>query len=139
MVSAKRAYLRASNYYSTAEFYGIAMSALERGMNFFTFEGPGQGEAVRKQHLFFRYDYEKVVTPVIDYLISRKEIDPNRIVLMGKSFGEYLVPRAAACEKRIAACIANGGVYDFMGFRRPSNFSREDLFKYVCNWCKNSF
>ncbi|AZV57504.1 alpha/beta fold hydrolase [Clostridium sp. AWRP] len=115
------------------EFYGMAMSALARGMNFFTFEGPGQGEAVRKQHLFFRYDYEKVVTPVIDYLISRKEIDPNRIVLMGESFGGYLAPRAAAYEKRIAACIANGGVYDFMGFRRPSNFSREGFFKYVRN------
>lgn len=114
------------------EFYGIAMSALARGMNFFTFEGPGQGEAVRSQHLFFRYDYEKVVTPVIDYLISRKEIDPNRIVLMGESFGGYLAPRAAAYEKRIAACIANGGVYDFMG-SRPSNFSREGFFEYVRN------
>mgnify|MGYP000934277288 CR=1 FL=1 len=115
------------------EFYGLAMSALEYGMNFFTFEGPGQGEAVCRQHLYFRYDYEKVVTPVIDYLISRKETDASSIVLMGESFGGYLAPRAAAYEKRIAACIANGGVYDFMGFRRPSNSSREDLFKYVCN------
>lgn len=100
-------------------------------MNFFTFEGPGQGEAVRKQHLFFRYDYEKVVTPVIDYLISRKEIDSNRIVLMGESFGGYLAPRAAVYEKRIAACIANGGVYDFMGFRRPSNFQGK-VFSNMC-------
>lgn len=115
------------------EFYGMAMSALEHGMNFFTFEGPGQGEVVRKQHLFFRYDYEKVISPVLDYLLSRKEIDPCGIVLMGESFGGYLAPRAAAFEKRIAACIANGGVYDFMGFRRPSGFSREDFFKYVRN------
>lgn len=115
------------------EFYGLAMSALEHGMNFFTFEGPGQGEAVRKQHLFFRYDYEKVISPVLDYLLSRKEIDPNAIVLMGESFGGYLAPRAAAFDKRIAACIANGGVYDFMRFRKPSNFSREDFFAYVRN------
>ncbi|WP_026881818.1 alpha/beta hydrolase family protein [Clostridium akagii] len=111
------------------EFYGLAMSALEHGMNFFTFEGPGQGETVRKQHLFFRHDYEKVVTPVINYLLSRKEIDSNCIVLMGESLGGYLAPRAAAFEHRIAACIANGGVYDFMGFRRPANFSRADFYE----------
>lgn len=52
---------------------------------------------------------------------------------MGESFGGYLAPRAAAFDKRIAACIANGGVYDFMGFRRPSGFSREDFFAYVRN------
>ncbi|NRT87179.1 alpha/beta hydrolase family protein [Clostridium beijerinckii] len=115
------------------EFYGLAMSALERGMNFFTFEGPGQGEAVRKQHLFFRYDYENVISPVLDYLLSRNEIDPTAIVLMGESFGGYLAPRAAAFDKRVAACIANGGVYDFMGFRRPSDFSREEFFAYVRN------
>lgn len=32
---------------------------------------------------------------------------------MGISFGGYLAPRAVAFEKRIMACIANGGVYDF--------------------------
>ena len=32
---------------------------------------------------------------------------------MGISFGGYFAPRAAAFEKRIKACIANGGVYDF--------------------------
>jgi hypothetical protein len=37
----------------------------------------------------------------------------ERIVLMGISLGGYLAPRAVAFEKRIKACIANGGVYDF--------------------------
>ena len=32
---------------------------------------------------------------------------------MGISFGGYLAPRAAAFDHRIAACIANEGVYDF--------------------------
>lgn len=115
------------------EFYGSAMSALEHGMNVLAFEGPGQGEVIRKQHLFFRYDYEKVISPAIDYLLSRKEVDPKGIVLMGESFGGYLAPRAAAFDTRIAACIANGGIYDFMGFRRPANISREDFFNYTRN------
>jgi hypothetical protein len=42
-----------------------------------------------------------------------KEVDPKRIALTGISFGGYLAPRAAAFEKRIKACIANSGIYDF--------------------------
>lgn len=117
---------------SKEELYGLAMTALEHGMDCLTFEGPGQGEVIRKQKLFFRYDYEKVVTPVIDYLLSRKETDPKKMVLLGESLGGYLAPRAAAFEHRLAACIANEGVYDFLGeFTNKSNITREDLLKSI--------
>jgi dipeptidyl aminopeptidase/acylaminoacyl peptidase len=53
------------------------------------------------------------VKAAVDYAVTRKEVDTKSIVLMGISFGGYLAPRAAAFEKRIKACIANGGVYDF--------------------------
>ena len=78
-----------------------------------TFEGPGQGGVIRKQNIPFRYDWEKVVTPVLDYALSREKIvDPNRIALMGISMGGYLAARAAAFEDRIAACVLYNGVYD---------------------------
>lgn len=110
------------------EFYGLAMTALEHGMNCLAFEGPGQGEVVRKQNLFFRYDYEKVITPIVDYLISRPEIDANKIVLWGESLGGYLAPRAVAFEHRIAACVANGGVYDFLGgYTHGTDITRDEL------------
>lgn len=95
------------------ELYGLAMTALEHGMNCLTIEGPGQGEVVRKQHLYFRPDYEAVITPVVDYLLALEGVDPKKIVLWGESFGGYLAPRAAAFEPRLAGCIANEGVYDF--------------------------
>ncbi|SHJ00328.1 alpha/beta hydrolase family protein [Propionispora hippei] len=95
------------------ELYGMAMAALEHGMNCLVFEGPGQGEALRRQNLYFRYDYESVVTPVVDFVLSLDGIDPDKIVLMGVSLGGYLAPRAAAYEHRLAACVANGGVYSF--------------------------
>jgi alpha-beta hydrolase superfamily lysophospholipase len=86
---------------------------LERGYNCLTFEGPGQGGVIRKQKIPFRYDWEKVVTPVVDYALSRpEEIDPKRIALMGISMGGYLAARAAAFEHRIAACILYNGVFD---------------------------
>ena len=59
-----------------------------------------------------RPDWEKVVTPVIDYALTRPEIDPERIVLVGWSLGGFLAPRAAAFEHRIAALIADPGQGD---------------------------
>lgn len=113
-------------------FYGMAMDALEHGMHCITFEGPGQGEAVHKQQLFFRHDYEKVITPVVDYLLTRKEVDPKRIILWGQSLGGYLAPRAAAFEHRLAGCIANGGVYDFLGgFTSIFNMPREKFLDFA--------
>jgi len=95
------------------------VAALQRGYNCLTFEGPGQGRVIRKQRIPFRYDWEKVVIPIIDYVIGRNEVDSDHISLMGISLGGYLAARAAAFEKRIAACILNDGVFDvYMAFAR---------------------
>lgn len=84
--------------------------AFERGYNVVTFDGPGQGSSLFEKNLFFRYDWEKVVSPVVDAVIKRKDVDPKRIVLLGLSQGGYWVPRAAAFEKRIHTMIADPGV-----------------------------
>ncbi|MFP3869119.1 MAG: alpha/beta hydrolase family protein [Desulfobacteraceae bacterium] len=104
-----------SGFDGTAEelYFETAYFAVQRGYNVLLFEGPGQGGVIRLQKLPFRPNWETVVTPVVDYALSRREVDGNRIALLGISFGGYLAPRAAAFEKRIKACIANGGVYDF--------------------------
>jgi Prolyl oligopeptidase family len=86
--------------------------ALARGYDFLTFDGPGQGYALWKQKLFFRPDWEKVITPVVDYALARPEVDPKRIAIQGISQGGYWVPRAVAFEKRIAAAVADPGVVD---------------------------
>jgi dienelactone hydrolase len=52
------------------------------------------------------------VTPVVDWAVSRPEIDSRRIGLLGMSQGGYFAPRAAAFEDRLAACIAWDGVFD---------------------------
>ncbi len=83
-----------------------------RGYNFLTFDGPGQGYALWKQQLHFRPDWEKVISPVVDYAISRPDVDPKKIAIQGISQGGFWVPRAMAFEKRIAAAIADPGVVD---------------------------
>jgi pimeloyl-ACP methyl ester carboxylesterase len=98
------------------ELYSFAAApALERGYNCLTFEGPGQGNVIRKQKIHFRYDWEMVVTPVMEFMLSKKRefgIDSKRIALMGISMGGYLAARAAAFEPRISAVIFYDGVYD---------------------------
>jgi pimeloyl-ACP methyl ester carboxylesterase len=89
-----------------------AAGALARGYDCLTFDGPGQGYALWQQKLYFRPDWEKVITPVVDYVLSRKEVDPKRIAIQGISQGGYWVARAVAFEKRIAAAVADPGVLD---------------------------
>jgi len=84
-------------------------AALERGYNALIFEGPGQGSMLFERQIPFRPDWENVVTPVVDYLRSRPEVDPSRIVLNGSSLGGELVVRAAAFEHRLAALVADPG------------------------------
>src|SRR2546421_3926645 len=104
-----------SGYDSTREesYFVIAAAALRRGYNVLAFDGPGQGAALRQQKLVMRPDWEAVVTPVVDYALTRGEIAADKIVLFGYSLGGYLVARAAAFEHRIAALVLDDGIHDF--------------------------
>ena len=87
-----------------------AAAAVERGWNAMTFDGPGQGAALYRQGLSFRGDWEAVVTPVVDHLLNREDVDHERLAIVGVSQAGYWVPRALAFEHRIAAGVADPGV-----------------------------
>jgi alpha-beta hydrolase superfamily lysophospholipase len=101
-------------YDGTAEelYFSNGAAALARGYNVLAFDGPGQGAALVQQGLLMRPDWGAVITPVVDYLVTRPDVDPARIALIGLSLGGYLAPRAASVEHRLAACIADCGSYD---------------------------
>ncbi|WYZ36474.1 hypothetical protein EsH8_XV_000027 [Colletotrichum jinshuiense] len=92
----------------------MVIPALDRGYNVFSFEGPGQPTVRREQGVGFISDWERTVTPVVDFLLSEKSafVDPKKLSLYGHSFGGYLAARAAAFEPRITALMLNGGVWD---------------------------
>ena len=90
----------------------FGFGALERGFNVVTFEGPGQPTVVREQKLGFIAEWEKVVTPVVDYCQNLDYVDNDKIVLLGYSFGGFLAPRAAAYEHRLAAVACVDGLFD---------------------------
>ncbi|THG33989.1 dipeptidyl aminopeptidase [Glaciibacter flavus] len=89
-----------------------AEGALERGYNVLLFNGPGQQSMLFERGIPFRYDWEKVLTPVVDHLLGRDDVDPGRLVVVGISQGGYWVPRALAMEHRFAAAAVDGGVVD---------------------------
>jgi 2,6-dihydroxypseudooxynicotine hydrolase len=84
---------------------------LARGMATLAFDGPGQGEG--QYDFAIRGDYEAAVKAVIDFVETRRDVDASRIGMWGVSLGGYYAPRAAAFEKRIKACMALGGPFDW--------------------------
>jgi hypothetical protein len=103
-----------TGYDGTAEelYFTNGAAALERGYNVLAFDGPGQGAMLIDRGVPLRPDWENVITPVVDYLLARPDVDPERLVLTGLSLGGYLAPRAATAEHRLAACISDCGPYD---------------------------
>lgn len=84
-----------------------------RGMSMLLCDQPGAGGALRLHGLTTGHETEHYVAKLVDYLETRDDVDVTRIGLSGNSLGGYYAPRAAAFEKRLAACIAWGAVWDF--------------------------
>jgi dienelactone hydrolase len=91
--------------------YGAA-EALSRGWNAFVFDGPGQQAMLFERGVPFRYDWEAVLTPVIDALVQRPDVDASALTGYGISQGGYWITRAVAFERRLVAAVADPGVVD---------------------------
>jgi hypothetical protein len=100
---------------STAEagYCATGYMALPRGYNFFVFEGPGQGGMLFEHGRPFRPDFEVPFGAAFEWLLAQDGVDPDAVAVIGRSFGGYLGPRAAAFEPRLAALVADPGQYDF--------------------------
>ena len=87
---------------------------LARGMATLAFDGPGQGEG--EYDFAIRGDYEVAVKAVLDYVGTRGDVDAARAGLWGVSLGGYYAPRAAAFDKRVKACIALSGPFEWVEY-----------------------
>ena len=89
-----------------------AAGALARGWNAFVYDGPGQQSMLFEHRTFFRPDWEAVLTPVVDALVGRDDVDASALLGYGISQGGYWLPRALAFEHRLVAAVADPGVVD---------------------------
>jgi alpha-beta hydrolase superfamily lysophospholipase len=85
----------------------------DRGIACLVIDTPGTGEPLRLRGVPSRPDYEVPTSAIVDYLVTRADLDPARIGLLGISLGGYYAPRGASFEHRIKACAAWGGVWDY--------------------------
>ena len=101
------------------EYYpNFAEAALKRAYSVLTYEGPGQGQALRKYGLPYTPEWEKPVTAALDEFLHT-HAKPSKIVLIGMSMGGYFAPRAAAFEERIDGIVAYDTMYDFGAIAGP--------------------
>ncbi|AKG34255.1 alpha/beta hydrolase family protein [Paenibacillus durus] len=83
----------------------------QNGFNYFTFDGPGQGE-LWKDMKFDVKEYHKAVTAIIDWFEQHQiyGMDMGRVGLIGFSLGGYLAPMCAAYDKRVKCVVGNSGL-----------------------------
>ncbi len=97
---------------AVSDLWTPAAGALSRGWNAFVYDGPGQQSMLFEQHTHFRPDWEAVLTPVVDTLSGRDDVDPERLTGWGVSQAGYWLTRALAFEHRLVAAVVDPGVVD---------------------------
>jgi len=93
------------------EIHAYEEPFLARGIAVLAIDGPGQGEA--EYEIPICGDYERAAHAVVDWIEGRSDLDSKKIAIWGVSLGGYYAPRAAAYEKRIRACIALSGPFEW--------------------------
>ena len=96
------------------EIYFGGKQMLKRGWAMLLVDTPGRGSSMYLKGIKTRPDYEVPGKACIDYLVSRPEVDANRVALLGISMAGYYAPRVAAFEKRLKALIAWSGCYSIL-------------------------
>jgi hypothetical protein len=91
--------------------WGVA-ATLARGWNAFIYDGPGQQNMLFDKGIPFRGDWEAVLTPIVDCLLDRSDVDGGALFAYGCSQAGYWVTRALAFEHRFVAAVVDPGVMD---------------------------
>jgi len=92
-------------------YFYIAPQAKERGWNFLTVDLPGQG-LLPLEGKVFRPKMHPAMRKVVDYALSRPDVDPERLAAFGYSGGGGFVPQAAQHDPRIKAIAMSSAVVD---------------------------
>lgn len=92
-------------------YFWVGPAGVRRGYHVLLVDLPGQG-STPFEGLFFRTDSEVPVKAVVDYALTRPDVDAEQLGLFGISGGGYMVTRAVTYEHRVKACIASAPITD---------------------------
>ena len=96
-------------------YFGIGDHLMERGIALLAIDGPGQGAALRLNHIYSRHDYNVAGTAVLDWVLEnlQDEVDTTSVGVAGVSMGGYMAARCAAFEPRFKVCMVYGAVWSY--------------------------
>ncbi|KAI0398682.1 alpha/beta hydrolase [Xylaria palmicola] len=102
-------------------YYMHPAAGPDLGYAVLTFEGPGQGLALKRDGVTMRPDWETVGKDVLDFVEDYAashpdlELDTSRIAMAGASLGAYFALRASV-DPRVKACVALDPLFSFWDF-----------------------
>ncbi|MGJ5641457.1 alpha/beta hydrolase family protein [Formosa sp. S-31] len=104
-------------------YFGISHELNARGVALLAVDGPGQGAALRLNHIHSRYDYNVAGTAVLDWVIDNLKdvVDVQRVGIAGISMGGYMSARCAAFEPRFKVCMIFGAVWSYYSVWKGRN------------------
>ena len=79
---------------------------LERGFAVLAVDGPGRGESPLLGAYVTEDNWIPTGEVIMKFLLGRPEVDPDRIVAVGQSFGSYWATQIAATQPRLKGCAA---------------------------------
>jgi len=96
-------------------YFGVGTHFNERGIAILAVDGPGQGAALRLNHIHSRHDFNVAGTAVLDWIIDnmKDDVDTSRIGIGAVSMGGYMAARCAAFEPRFKVCAILGAVWSY--------------------------
>ncbi|HSK47129.1 MAG TPA: alpha/beta fold hydrolase, partial [Coriobacteriia bacterium] len=87
-------------------YFMVAAEGPRRGYTVITADLPGQG-FLPDEGLQFGAQMERPLSALVDYALTRPDVDCSRLAVFGFSWGGHIVFKGARYEPRLAAVIAN--------------------------------
>jgi pimeloyl-ACP methyl ester carboxylesterase len=105
-----------------------------RGMNVCSMDGPGQGECNINRVWLTPDNHARAAKRVIDWLVTRDDVDPNAIAVFGASMGTRWGVELGAIDPRVRALVGQMpcvGPLDIIFEQAQPSFKR--IYMYMCN------
>lgn len=91
------------------EEYAVgAQYLVARGMAVLLMDGPGQGETRLFQRLTMSEDVASAFSSIVDWALADDRLGAA-VAIWGNSMGGFLAALTATVDRRLAACVVNGG------------------------------
>lgn len=116
-------------------YFGVGTHLNERGVALLAIDGPGQGAALRINHIHSRHDFDVAGTAVLDWCLEnlKDDIDVDNIGIGAVSMGGYMAARCAAFEPRFKVCMIFGAVWSYheVWAGRPDSHPLAEIVKHI--------